>query len=179
MAQEPAYTQEQILDALRSMEGFQVIDQEPHSLQITLDLDAFVSEYPRQTPHVRREVEDVAEACCKFLGGIVVTDSFEDHAQRREWRWAMYQQYGPAFSKLYDSNKLRINMLAWVHLALSTAGKGMKVFRVGGEKAKTIQALADQLPSLDKYDEHSVEEKLRIVGQVDDICIAFLAAVAK
>ena len=168
--------------ALKRMEGdgFRVLEQPAVEIS-QLNTSGLQSvKYPRQTPHVIDEAEAVADACEAFLKGVVIVDAFgAEHQDRREWRQKMHTKYGDAFTKLYNRNKLRLNNLAWVHLALETFAKGLTVFGVRSKKAEAVQALAAKLPNLGNYNSLTIEERLELVRTFDDICKSLFDIISK
>jgi len=173
------YSEADMLKALEK-EGVTIVRQPKPESVVDIDYSGFESEYPKQTPHIHREIKLVAEMCEKFLSGAIITDAFDgDHLKRREWRHMMYQKYGDAFDSLYSTNKLRINNIGGLQSWFETIGKALKIFKVHSEKSEAIQVLAKKFPSLEHYDENTVEQKLDLIHKMDTICKEFLELVAK
>ena len=170
------FSESDVLRALRANPEINILEQQAFEIQATLDYGGLESEYPNQTPHVQQEVEETAQACIEFLSGVVITDAFTEHTQRREWRHQMFGKYGSPFVRLYGKNKLRLNNIASLQLWFTTIGKALTIFKVRSEKAEALKAIVAQFPDLHEYDDSlPLEKKLLLVKKVDAVCVAFLA----
>ena len=178
------YSEADVMRVLKATSGnnIQVIEQSHVEIPTEIDISGFESAvYPKQSASVIRRVEDAVRACKDFLTGVVVTDTFSDHLQRRDWRAGMNEKYGAVFSKVYGSNKLRLNNLASVHLTLTNLAQGVDLFKINDrEKAAAVKEIVGKFPDLAGYDDElSVEEKLAFIARVDDVCKGFLELVSK
>ncbi len=167
----------EMLDILRHVPGLTLVEQEPF-VSGEYELDGFETEYPQMTKHVRRELEQAVRMCETFLKGIVVTDSFKDHFERRHWRHSMAHHFGSSFVELWGSNKLRLNNLGGVHLALDVTSESMAIFRVSSERSEKIKAL--KIPNLTEYEDTlPIQKKLECVARFDVACRFFLDILTK
>ncbi|MEK6808546.1 MAG: hypothetical protein AABY14_02570, partial [Nanoarchaeota archaeon] len=96
----------------------------------------------------------------------VITDSFEDHGLRREWRREMGAKFGTEFYYFYENNKLRGN---WAFIIYGTT--------------KNIHRQNSKIPLLDisnaGYNAMTLPEKIEYVHKTEDKVMEFLYQFAK
>lgn len=138
---------------------------------IELDIEKLPGFSAGTLPYLQSTVDSMIE----YLGYPTISDSFNDHAERREWRSGM----SPEFKLLSQRNKLKAANLysiqTWVeHIA------GLPEIR--SPQNATTEALASlirEAPDLSGYDDKSLDEKLQTVKMMDDFCQKFLMLVTK
>ncbi len=172
-------TKPEMLRILKNVPGFTLVEQVPYEKR-EIDLSGFECEHPNQARMVRRELEEATTACEEFLSGIILTDSFKNHIERRIWRRSMADYFGGAFVDLYRSNKLRVNTLCWVDITFQTIGQGLRIYKVSSDRAAAIRQLVANMPSLRQYEDSlAINQKLGFVAEYDKVCRSFLDIVAK
>ncbi len=170
-----SFTRADVIRALNKDDTITIVETQSVEIPTEYDYSGFESVYPKQTPHVRRELEETVQACRDYLSGVVITDEFTDHTKRREWRHEMFAKYGKAFVQFYGQNKLRLNNMSGLQSWFSVIGKAMDIFKVTSERAEKVKQLAARFPDLTEYDDSlSLDAKLEFVERVDRICTEFL-----
>ncbi len=179
MESQKSFSETEIIQALKSLEGVKVIEQRHYELPQVIDYSGLKPEDKNREPYVAGLADSTARQCKRFLSGIIITDSFEDHALRRKWHSEMARKYGAEFVTVFQKNNLRINRLFPVPLALRTLSQAVDMFKIRSDKAAALTRLAAECPDLGRYDDNSLEGKLEIVRQVEAICLSFLELMSK
>ncbi len=160
-------------------QGVRVLRMPATPTQTDLDLEGFDAQPPQMTFQVKRRLRDFADLADKFLAGSVITDSFNDHGQRRMWRQEMSKKYGQAFSHISEQNILRGNNLAGIYSWLDMITRSLDLFSVHNDRAAKLRELGTQVPDISDYDSHSAEEKVEIAKEYERICREYLKVLGR
>lgn len=177
---------EDIWKMLRADKNFEIIDRSSAEVpEVDIDYEAFDMPY-NVGAYTKEALEDLVAKCKAFLRRPIIKDTFEKHTERRAWRMSMSGKYGNVFSAISESNALRINNLLGIGstaYALSTFLRPRKNQEkypdTASEKVKECRELLLTFPNFEDYDDHTTEEKVVLVHQVDEFCRAFLTLVSK
>ena len=120
------------------------------------------------------DVEELSGSCRNFLAGPIISDSFETHGERRDWRLEAHEKYGKVFSDLNYQNKLRLNVLGNVYSGLLSVIKTLDRKNIKTPQAETVRELSKQLPDLSKYRDIPTEQKREIVKNMEKVAHQFL-----
>lgn len=130
--------------------------------------------------HHRRFIKAAARMCREYALAPIITDTYgNEHGKRREWRFAMHEQYGKPWDTLYNTNKLRANCIGGVTGHLFTLVEMFRVFKIDTPKSRKIREIEAQMPNADieRYDELTPNEKIELAKKIDAICREFLRVV--
>jgi hypothetical protein len=177
---------EDIWKMLRADKNFEIIDRSTAEVpQVDIDYSAFETGGGFDA-EARQVLEELVEKCKLFLRRPIIKDTFEVHTKRREWRMSMSAKYGDAFNAISESNALRINNLIGIGSLVYSLSVFLRPRKRHGtsadtasEKIKEYTLLAPTFPNFEDYDDHTTEEKVKLVQEVDDFCRAFLKIVSK
>jgi hypothetical protein len=144
----------------------------------SLNLAAFKGGSIESTVSLHRRLSDLAEVCERYLSGSIVTDSFENHAERRHLRNAMQQKYGAPLHELFERNMLKLNNLAGVYSYFEFTIATLDGARQDHEAAQRIRAIAKEMPDLSRYEQLAPAERVEIMRALQRICEQYLAVVS-
>ncbi len=176
--QEPKTLEQKLKEQLTHNEDIRFVDGgNPPTIPQAIGYEKF----GRVSDVLIKEFDFAAHLARKLLMGTYMIDQFgADHPARRKWREQMFKKYGQDFMDLWNKNKLRINTFGGFISGLNNLILILDKEAVNTPQADTIRALEHKLPgSFERYNYLSVEEKIKVVQQVESVAQEFLNIVGK